>query len=410
LVEPRVIRGERELPEKAVNQVAVIGAGSMGHAIAQIMAMAGFGVSMTDVNREFMQKGYDRIKWSLEKFVEKRTIRQEEMDGALARIKLVDGYANTVSNADFVVEAAPEDLELKKKIFSEVDAYAPAHAIIASNTSTLSITAMGSATKRPEMVVGMHFFNPPQLMPLVEVVKGAGTSDETAQTTIELAKKLGKTPVLVRKDVRGFIVNSVLGCVFNEAFWALYRTEATRDQIDSAVKYKAGFPMGIFELADFVGLDIIDSASKQMAAEYQDRVKIPPVAEPMAKAGKLGQKSGEGFYNWKAGRPRIPFELADDFDVDRIYAVAVNGAAWLVHQGVAVPGDIDTGMKFGAGWPSGPCELGDKLGLYTVTTKLQELNTRFNDPSYKACPLLEDYVSKGWLGRKSKRGFYTYEG
>jgi enoyl-CoA hydratase/3-hydroxyacyl-CoA dehydrogenase len=254
----------------------------------------------------------------------------------------------------------------------------------------------------------MHFFNPPQLMPLVEVVKGAGTSDETAQTTIELAKKLGKTPVLVRKDVRGFIVNSVLGYVFNEAFWAMHRGEATRDQIDSAFKYKAGFPMGIFELADFVGLDIIDSASKQMASEYADRVKLPPVVEPMVKAGKLGQKSGEGFYNWKTGRPRIPFELADEFDVDRIYVTAINGAAWLVHEGVAVPEDIDTAMKFGAGWPSGPCELGDRLGLDTVVAKLKELQTKLNDPSYKPCPLLEEYVSKGWTGRKNKRGFYTY--
>jgi len=155
------------LSEKGVNQVAVIGAGAMGHGIAQIFAMAGMGVSMTDINREFMQKGYDRIKWSLQKFVEKRTIRQEEMDATLARIKLVDGYPNTVSNADLVIEAAPEDLELKKKIFSEVDAHAPPQAIIASNTSTLSITALGSATKRADKVVGMHFFNPPQLMPLV---------------------------------------------------------------------------------------------------------------------------------------------------------------------------------------------------------------------------------------------------
>ena len=396
------------MSEKEITQVAVIGAGSMGHGITQLLVMAGLRVSMTDVNREFMQKGYDRIKWSLQKFVEKRTIRQDEMDAALARIKLVDGYADTVSDADFVIEAAPEDLELKKKIFSEIDARAPAHAILASNTSTLSITALGSATKRAERVVGMHFFNPPQMMPLVEVIKGATTSDQTAQTTLNLAKKLGKTPVLVRKDVRGFIVNSVLGYAFNEAFWALYRGEATRDQIDSAVKYKAGFPMGIFELADFVGLDIIDSSSKQMASEYANRVKIAPVVEPMVKAGKLGQKSGEGFYNWKTGRPRIPFELADEFDVDRIYVTAINGAAWLIHEAVAVPEDIDTAMKFGAGWPSGPCELADRLGLDTVLAKLKELQTKHNEPSYKPCPLLEDYVAKGWTGKKSKRGFYSY--
>lgn len=396
------------MAKKEVAQAGVIGAGAMGHGIAQILAMAGIGVSMTDVNAELMQKGLDRIKWSLQKFVEKRTIRQEEMEAALLRIKLVEGYPKTVSNADFVIEAAPEDLVLKKKIFSEIDSHAPSHAILGSNTSSLSITALGAATGRPDRVVGLHFFNPPQIMPLVEVVKGAGTSDDTAQTSINLAKKLGKTPVLVKKDVRGFIVNGVLGFVFNEAFWALYRGEATRDQIDSAVKYKAGFPMGIFELADFVGLDIIDSASKQMASEYGDRVKTAPVVEPLVKAGKLGQKSGEGFYNWKAGRPRIPFELADEFDVDRIFATSINGAAWLVHGDVASPEDIDTGMKFGAGWPSGPCELGDRLGLDTVVAKLKEQQTRLNEPTYKPCPLLEEYVSKGWTGRKSKRGFYNY--
>lgn len=396
------------MSKKEVAQVAVIGAGAMGHGIAQILAMAGFGVYMTDVSREFMQKGFDRIKWSLEKFVEKRTIRKEEMDAALARIKLVEGLPDTVSNVDFVIEASPEDLALKKRIFSEVDAHAPPHAIIASNTSSLSITALGSATKRADRVVGMHFFNPPQLMPLVEVVKGADTSDQTAQIALSLAKKLGKTPILVKKDVRGFVVNSVLGYVFNEAFWALHRGEATRDQIDSAVKYKAGFPMGIFELADYVGLDIIDNASKQMAAEYADRVKIAPVVEPMVKAGKLGQKNGEGFYNWKAGRPRIPFELADEFEVDRIYVTAINGAAWLIHEDVAVPEDIDTAMKFGAGWPSGPCEIGDRLGLDTVVARLKELQSRLKESSYAPCPLLEEYVSKGWLGRKSKRGFHTY--
>ncbi len=396
------------MSKKEVAQVAVIGAGAMGHGIAQILAMAGLGVSMTDVSLEFMQKGFDRIKWSLEKFVEKRTIRKDEMEAALSRIKLVEELPSAVSDVDFVIEATPEDLVLKKKIFSEIDAHVPPHAIIASNTSSLSITALGSATKRADRVVGMHFFNPPQLMPLVEVVKGAGTSDQTAQITLNLAKKLGKTPILVKKDVRGFVVNSVLGYIFNEAFWALHRGEATRDQIDSAIKYKAGFPMGIFELADYVGLDIIDSASKQMASQYADRVKIAPVVDPMVKAGKLGQKNGEGFYSWKAGRPRIPFELADEFDVDRIYVTAINGAAWLVHEDVAAPQDIDTAMKFGAGWPSGPCELGDRLGLDTVVAKLKELQTRLKESSYAPCPLLEEYVSKGWMGRKSKRGFYNY--
>lgn len=397
------------MARKGIVQVAVIGAGTMGHGIAQISAMAGLGVSMTDVSAEFRQKGLERIKWSLEKFVEKRTIRSEEMEAALSRIRLVEGYSNAVSDADFVIEAVPEDLTLKKKIFSTVDSCAPSHAILASNTSSLSITALGSVTKRADRVVGMHFFNPPQLMLLVEVVKGADTSDETAQSTITLAKRLGKTPVLVKKDVRGFIVNNVLGYVFNEAFWALHRGEATRDQIDSAIKYKAGFPMGIFELADYIGLDIIDSASKQMASEYGERVKVPPVVEPLVRAGKLGQKTGEGFYVWSGGRPRVPFELADEFDITRIYATSINGAAWLVFEDVALPQDIDTAMKFGAGWSSGPCELADRLGLGSVVEKLRQLQAQFREPMYKPCQLLEEYVKKGWTGRKSGHGFYTYK-
>lgn len=393
---------------KGIARASVIGAGTMGHGITEILAMAGVEVSMTDMTAELMQKGFERIKWSLEKFVEKRKIRAQEMEAALSRIKLVEHYRDAVANVELVVEAVLEDLDLKKKVFHEADTYAPPSAILASNTSTLSITALGSATKRPDKVVGMHFFNPPQLMPLVEVVKGASTSDETAQATIALAKRLGKVPVLVKKDVRGFIVNSVLGYVFNEAFWALHRGEATKDQIDSAVKYKAGFPMGIFELADYIGLDIIDSASKQMAAEYAERVKIPPVVEPLVKAGKLGQKTGEGFYSWTGGRPRILFELADEFPVDRIYVASANGAAWLVHEDVAVPQDVDTALKFGAGWPSGPCELADRLGLDVVVEQLRQLQAKFNEPMYKPSPLLEEYVKNGWLGRKTKHGFYTY--
>jgi len=396
------------MSRREVNRAAVIGAGTMGHGIAQILAVAGIEVSLTDISEELRRKGLERIKWSLNKLAEKRTIRGEDVESALGRIKLA-GYPSTaVSGVDFVVEAALEDLALKKKIFMELDSHAPAHAVLATNTSSLSITAIGSATRRPDRVVGMHFFNPPQLMPLVEVVKGAGTSDETAQLTLNLAKRLGKTPVLVKKDVRGFIVNNVLGYVFNEAFWNLHRGEATIDQIDSAVKYKAGFPMGVFELADYIGLDIINSASKEMASEYADRVTIPPILEPLLKAGKLGQKTGEGFYDWKSGRPRIPFELADEFDVTRIYATAINGAAWLVHEGVAVPQDVDTALKFGAGWPSGPCELADRLGLDSVVEKLRGLHAKYTQPMYKPCPLLEEYVEKGWVGRKAKRGFHSY--
>jgi len=390
-----------------IKKVAVIGAGTMGHGIAQVFAMKGYQVNLLDINEEILKKAKQSIAWSLEKFVEKRRIRKEDADAALSRINTTTAYEEAVSDIDLAIEAVPEDIELKKKIFAKVDEIAPPHAIIATNTSTLSITEMGNATKRPDKAVGMHWFNPPQLMQLIEVVKGDKTSDETANKIIELSKKLGKTPILCKKDVRGFIVNRVLGCVFNEAFWTYYRGEATKEGIDASVKYTGGFPMGWFELCDFVGIDISYEVGKVLYEAYGERFKpCPEVIEPLVKEGKFGQKTGQGFYDWSKGRPRIPFELSDEYDVDRSWAVAINESAWLIYEEVAEPESIDTGMKLGTGWPSGPCEYADRKGLDWALNKLKELYDKYKMEIYNPCPLLKDYVEKGWTGRKAGRGFY----
>jgi enoyl-CoA hydratase/3-hydroxyacyl-CoA dehydrogenase len=247
------------------------------------------------------------------------------------------------------------------------------------------------------------------MMPLLEIIKGAQTSDETTKFALDLAKKLGKTSVLVKKDVRGFIVNGIVVPVFNEAFWAVERKEATRDEIDAAMKYQAGLPMGVFELADFVGLDIAATVAKEMEDAFGPRFKACPLARPLLEAGKLGQKTGEGFYSWSAGRPRIPFELADKFDPNRLYTMAANAAAWLVHDDVATPADIDTATKFGLGWPSGPCELADKMGIDTVVKNLNEMHMKHPEPMYEPCPLLLEYVKNGRLGRKTGQGFHKYK-
>ena len=392
-----------------LQKMAVIGSGTMGHGITQVLAMSGYEVTMIDINDEILKKAMEKIKWSLQKFAEKRRIKPEDVETILSRIKTTTSIEEGVKDADFVIEAVPEKMDLKKQIFSKVDKAAPKHAILATNTSSLSITEISEATERPDKVVGMHFFNPPQLMPLVEVIKGEHTSDETVNITVELAKKLGKTPVVCRKDTRGFIVNRILGAVFNEAFWAVYNKEATMEEVDSAVKYKAGFPMGIFELADYVGLDVLYYVSKVMEEAFGDMAKSCPIIEPLVKEGKLGQKTGQGFYDWSKGRPRIPFHLADNFDIMRIYAVAVNEAARLIYDDVADPEDIDTAMKFGTGWPSGPCEIADREGIDVIVNKLKELYEKTGEARYKPCPLLEEYVSKNWLGRKTGRGFYKYE-
>ena len=393
--------------ETKLKKAAVIGSGTMGHGIAQLLAMAGHKVFMIDINEEFLSKGVERIKWSLGKFVEKRRIRREDADAALARIKTTTSYEEGCRDIDIAIEAVPENMELKKTVFAKIDSIAPAHAILASNTSTLSITEMGNATKRPEKVAGMHFFNPPQLMALVEIIKGEKTSQETIDTLMELARKLGKTPVLVRKDVRGFIVNRVLGAVFNEAFWTYHRGEATKEGIDASLKYSGGFPMGWFELADFVGLDIVYEVGKILHAAYGERFKpCEEVIAPLVKEGKLGQKTGVGFYDWTKGRPRIPFNLLEEYDVERSWAVAVNEAAWLIYEDAASPKDIDTGMKLGTYWPSGPCEYADRAGLDGVLERLKRLYAEYGMELYKPCPVLEEYVSKGWTGKKAGRGFY----
>jgi enoyl-CoA hydratase/3-hydroxyacyl-CoA dehydrogenase len=386
---------------------AVIGSGAMGYGITQLLAMNGHEVTMVDISDEILQKAKEKIKWSLDKFTEKKRIRPEDANAAMTRISITTSYEQAAQNIDFAIEAAPENVELKKKVFSTLDSVAPSHAILASNTSTLSITEMGKATKRPDKVAGMHFFNPPQLMALVEVIKGENTSQETISALTELAKRLGKTPVIVKKDVRGFIVNRILGAVFNEAYWAYQRKEATKEGIDASAKYTGGFPMGWFELSDFVGLDIAYEVGKILYEAYGERFKpCSEVIDPLIKDHKLGQKTGVGFYDWTNGRPRIPFSLLDEYDVDRSWAVAVNEAGWLIQDDAANPEDIDTGMKLGTYWPSGPCEYADRIGLDIVLGKLKELCVKYNMEMYKACPLLEDYVGKGWTGKKAGRGFY----
>ncbi|UCD96848.1 MAG: 3-hydroxyacyl-CoA dehydrogenase [Candidatus Bathyarchaeota archaeon] len=394
---------------KAANgkTIGVVGAGAMGHGVAQILAMAGHEVVLIDIDDKALKKAEEKIRWSLDKFAEKRRIRQEDADAAFSRIKTTTDHKTVASTLDLVIEATPESLELKKNLFTELDTLIPQHGILASNTSTLSITEMGKATTRPEKVAGMHFFNPPQLMTLVEVIKGDKTSPETVESLVTLANQLGKTPVVVRKDVRGFIVNRILGSVFNEAFWAVNREEVTREGVDASVKYSGGFPMGWFELADFVGLDIVYEVGKILHNAYGERLKpCTQIIEPLIKKGELGQKTGNGFYDWSKGRPRIPFSLLEEFDVDRSWAVAVNEAAWIIHDDAADPEDIDTGMKLGTYWPSGPCEYADRTGIDVIVQQLQALHKKYALEIYNVCPLLEDYVKKGWIGKTGERGFY----
>jgi 3-hydroxybutyryl-CoA dehydrogenase len=282
-----------------VKRIAVLGAGLMGHGIAQVAAQVGkYDVNLRDIEQRFVDSGMSMIKESLNRFVRKGQLSEEETKAVLGRIHPMLDLKESVSNADLIVEAAPENLELKKAIFREVDACAPAHAIIASNTSSVSITEMASATKRPEKVCGMHFFNPPQLMKLVEVIRGARTSDETVQTVLDVAHRMEKETVLVKKDSPGFIVNRILIPALNEAVAVYWEGIADRDDIDKAIKLGLNWPMGPLMLLDYIGSDTTLAIAEVLTKELDPKFHPTTGLKQMAKAQLLGRKTGKGFYDW----------------------------------------------------------------------------------------------------------------
>jgi len=387
--------------------VAVVGAGVMGHGIAQVCSMAGLRVYIVDISDEILAKAMERIRWSLNKLAEKGKIGKNEVSSFLSRIKPTTSYEDLI-DVDLAIEAVPEKMELKKLVFQKLDEVTPKEAILTSNTSSLSITEISRITRRPDKVAGMHFFNPPQIMALVEVIKGDYTSEETIKRVIQLARALGKTPILVKRDFRGFIVNRILGALFNKVFWDVYLGRAKKEEIDAAVKYKIGFPMGPFELADYIGLDVLAEIMKVLSDTYGDRMRYCPIIDELMARGDLGRKTGRGFYDWKAGRPSISRELAEKYDASEFLSVAVNEAAWIVMDEVAETKDVDIAMKLGARWPKGPLELADEMGIDEVVRKLESMFSERGEGIYKPCPVLKDYVKRGWLGKEAGRGFYVY--
>ena len=392
-----------------VKKVAVLGAGIMGHGIAELAALAGYETHMRDIKQEFVDRGMGMIKKSLDKFTQKKRISQEMADQSWSRLKGVVDFDEAVKDADFVIEAIPEVMDLKKETFKELDEKTPKHAILATNTSTLPISEIASATSRPEKVIGMHFFNPPPLMPLVEIIRGDKTDDETTQTTADMSRKMGKQVVICRKDVPGFIVNRLLGPLLAEASRSVERGEGTVEEIDSALAYKVGLPMGVFLIADYSGIDTIVKASE----ETKKRDPMAPGPQKLFvekyEKGEYGWKAGKGFYDWSAGRPSIPTGVGDKYDPIPLFAQVINAAAWLVRNDVADPEDIDVGVKLGLGYPKGLCEMADELGIDTVVDILKDKEAKYGD-YYKADPLLTEMVSKGQTGVKAGKGFYDYAG
>jgi 3-hydroxybutyryl-CoA dehydrogenase len=280
-----------------IKKVGVIGAGIMGSGIAQIFAQGGYQVTMSDIDQKFLDNGNASIRKSLGIMQSKAKINAEQAAEIIGRIKSTLDIKEAASDADFVIEAAPENIEIKKGIFKTLNEICPKHTILATNTSSLSISSIARATTRPDKVIGTHFANPPQVMVGVEIIMGADTSQETLQITQEVAKRVGKDPHFC-KDFPGFIGSRLLFTFINESFWELYEGIASPEHIDQHCKQQYRWPMGPLELADFIGLDSLLSGGEYMFKELGDRFRPCPLLKQKVLAGHFGRKVGQGVYKY----------------------------------------------------------------------------------------------------------------
>ena len=282
-------------------KISVIGAGTMGNGIAHVFAQSGFKVTVVDVSPAQLDRAIQTIGKNLDRQLAKGTITEEQKKQTLANIKTVSNLSDGVKEADIVVEAATENVELKLQIFDQLDDFAPAHAILATNTSSISVTKIAHTTNRPDKVIGMHFMNPVPVMKLVEIINGYATSKEVTEKIVELSKQLGKVPCVVN-DYPGFIANRILMPMINEAIYSLYEGVAGVEEIDTIMKLGMAHPMGPLQLADFIGLDVCLSILKVLYDGFGNPKYAPcPLLVNMVAAGKLGVKSGEGFYIYSSG-------------------------------------------------------------------------------------------------------------
>ena len=373
-----------------VKNITILGSGVMGHGIAQVSATAGYNVVLRDIEQGFLDKAMEKIRWSLDKLVSKEKISKEEGDAIFGRIKPIVDLKEAVKDAELVIEVVPEIMELKKKVYAELDQVAAPEVIFASNTSTLPITEIANTTSRADKFIGIHFFNPPQLMKLVEVIPGEKTAQEITELTKDYVKSVNKQAVLCRKDVPGFIINRLFIPMVHEACYAKDRTGATLEEIDSAVKFNLGFPMGIFELADFTGMDVIHKATVEMHLRDKKVINPHPTVEKMFDEKKLGQKSGEGYYKYsddKYERVELSQELAQKFNPIQLVANILNNAAWLVSNGASDIEEIEKAAQLGLGLKKPLFETAKEIGIKNIVDELNKLAEEYGE-FYKPDPLL----------------------
>lgn len=374
-----------------IKTIAVLGAGDMGHGIAEVALIAGYKVFLRDVKQEFVDKGVARIFDSLEKLLSKGKVSQELFDKIKSEmlVPVVDLEA-AVKEADLVIEAIPEIMDLKKETFTIVDKAAPKHAILASNTSTMSITEIAAVTSRPDKFCGLHYFNPAIIMKLVEVIRGDGTSDDTMKAAYDFVVKNGKVAVVVHKDVPGFIVNRVqapgsvlLNCILDQGI-------ATPDEVDSVMR-KLGMPMGPYEVIDYTGLDINYHANAYFAQAVHPDFAMGKTLTEKFKAGQLGKKTGSGIFKWEGGRAVVDLtKTTDKFNPMEILYVQANEAAKIVEQGACSFEDVDVAIKNATGNKLGVIAQVKNIPAEELSKKLEELSARFNKEIFKPAKLIRE--------------------
>ncbi|MEF8756655.1 MAG: 3-hydroxyacyl-CoA dehydrogenase NAD-binding domain-containing protein [Halobacteriales archaeon] len=379
-----------------INTITVLGAGNMGHGIAEVAAMAGYEVNLRDIKEEFVQDGYDQIEWSLNKLAERDQLSEEEAEAALDRVEPLVDFEAAAEDADVVIEAVPEKMEIKKDVYDELEEYAPDEAIFATNTSSLSITDLSEATERPERFCGMHFFNPPVRMQLVEVISGTHTDDEVLDLIEALAEDFGKSPVRVRKDSPGFIVNRVAVPLMNEVAWLVHEDVSTITEIDSTTKHDMGLPMGSFELADYVGIDVSYDVLEYVNSVLGEAYEPCPLLAEKVEAENLGKKTGKGFYDYEEGEGvEIPMDEGDEAVETLLVGMVANEVAKLVGEGVADPAEIDEAVMLGLGWPEGPARMADDYGPDVLIDRLEERLDETGHPRYEPADYLREAAEAG---------------
>jgi 3-hydroxybutyryl-CoA dehydrogenase len=384
-----------------IERLGVVGAGTMGAGIAQVAAQAGFPVVLYDVESRFVERGQQAIAGSLDRAVARGRLPAEERDALLERVQPTTDFQR-LGECQFVVEAVPEDLRLKEDVFQRLDKACPPEALLVSNTSSLSVTEVGRASGRPHNVVGMHFFNPPPAMKLVEVVRSELAGPDAVEATLDIARKMGKTPV-VCLDTPGFIVNRVARPYYLESLRTFGSGLAAIDEIDSALK-QAGFPMGPFQLMDLIGLDVNFAVTTSVFEQRfgEERFRPHLVQQRLVRAGRLGRKTKSGFYDYSTDPPRPTLEAEQagpqapgpwdrwpgGWILARVLSALINEAYFALGEGVASAEGIDTAMQLGTNYPKGPIAWGDEVGLPLVLETLLALEDWYRDGRFAPAPRL----------------------